>query len=339
MRWKPYFALFSLTVSVMSSAMAAPHTDQGGQTPATAPTQGTAQLPGDDGKIGTAYQLGNKGYELHFTLESAHVAPFYKSPDTSYGGLIAGPDQRLLVLTFFVQNPHAKDMHVNFNSFQFTAVSPDDKNFKNAPWLFQPDGKTFAADLKPAQKVRLQVVIPLYAAGPMRKIIVQRASGGVSPVLRYDLLDQVGKMISVFSPEGIDMLSDAKVKQGQAFDHIGWELEVGQPEISRVKVGTTMPYSGKNLVLIPVKFTNQLSRPSFVNFNTFAPTLLDVNGEQMAWRSNFIHLGSKTTIGQSVEPGESLTGLLVFNGLPGQKPSKLKLYDYKSRRTVTVSLN
>jgi hypothetical protein len=104
--------------------------------PVAAPTKGTAQLPGDNGKIGTTYQLGDKDQELHFTLESAQFAPFYKTPEGS--AVIAGAEQRLLVLTFFVQNPQKKDMGVSFGSFQFTAVSPDDKNFKNTQWLYQP---------------------------------------------------------------------------------------------------------------------------------------------------------------------------------------------------------
>ncbi|MCX6369475.1 MAG: hypothetical protein NTX57_22620, partial [Armatimonadetes bacterium] len=81
----------------------------------------TPQLPGDNGKLGITYQLGEKDSELHFTLESAQVAPFYKTPEAT---VVAGEDQRLLLLTFTVQNPQkTTDMTVNSSAFKFTAVS------------------------------------------------------------------------------------------------------------------------------------------------------------------------------------------------------------------------
>ena len=68
----------------------------------TKPTLGTVQMPGDAGKMKTIYQLGDKGKELHFTLDSATIATRYKAVGSN---LVAEKDSRLLVLTFTVHNP------------------------------------------------------------------------------------------------------------------------------------------------------------------------------------------------------------------------------------------
>src|SRR5687768_14055156 len=72
----------------------------------TKPTLGTVQMPGDNGKVGTIYQLGPKGTELHFTLDSAAIATRYKAVDTN---LIAGKAERLLILSYTVHNPLKTD--------------------------------------------------------------------------------------------------------------------------------------------------------------------------------------------------------------------------------------
>jgi hypothetical protein len=143
-------------------------------------------------------------------------------------------------------------------------------------------------------------------------------------------------MTSVFSPEGLDLLSEAKVETNKAFDHGGWELEVGQYEIAG-KVGDRNIARDRNFILLPIKFTNRLSRPVHVNLNTFESTMFDTNGEKMSPRG-LVHVGSKTNIGQDLEPGESLSGLLLFDALKGLKPGKLKLRDYRTQRTATVIL-
>jgi hypothetical protein len=303
--------------------------------PVAAPTKGTAQLAGDNGKLGVTYQLGDQNQELHFTLESAQFAPFYKTPEGS--AVIAGAEQRLLVLTFFVQNPQKRDMGVGFNSFNFTAVSPDDKNFKTNQWLYQPEGgKSYSADLKPAQKVRLQVVIPLYATGPIRKIMVQRGSGAV---LRYDLLDKVGKMKTTFSPDGLDMLSDANAELVKPFDMSGVEMEVQEIKSHTEAFGRFRPYNKESVILTAtVKYTNLLLRPTNFYWATFRPELTDENGEKIEWQQDWVSIGTQSSLNQEVAPGESLRGMFVFKGLKSQKPARLRLRDERTKRTVTIKL-
>lgn len=307
----------------------------------TAPTRGTAQLPGDNGKLGVTYQLGNLpvagnvGQELHFTLESAHVAPFYKTPK---GDLIAWAGERLLVLTFWVQNPQTRDMPVRHYSFTFTAVSPDDKNFKASQGVYKADGEAYEGSLKPAQKAKLQVVLPIYATGPIPKLIVQRGSG---PVLRYDLRDQVGKMKTTFSPDGLDLVNEVKAELNKPFDVSGMEVEVQEiathSQIGRFKTNaSTNPKTV--LVTVQVKYTNLLARPKNIMWRTLFPSMTDTNGEKIFWEQDFLGLGTKTTHTATLEPGESTTGLFVFRAKVGQKPGRLRLLDERARRLVTINL-
>lgn len=299
-----------------------------------APTKGTAQLPGDNGKLGVTYQLGDKDRELHFTLESAQLAPFYKTPELQ---VVAKADQRLLVLTFTVQNPQkATDMTVNSSAFTFTIVSPDDKNFLASGPLYQPEKSTsYETALKPAQKVRLQVVVPIYATGAIRKLIVQRGAGAV---LRYDLSEQVGKMKTSFSPDGLELLSEIKAEFGKPFDVSGLEAEVQEVMIHEKPVGRYQPYQDFRIFTVQLKLTNLLARPQQLNWNTLKPTLTDENGEKLAWQTDYLSMGTKTSLNQEVPPGESVRGLLVFKALKIQKPARLRLLEEGARRTAIITI-
>src|SRR5688572_10854059 len=163
----------------------------------TKPTLGTSQLPGDNGKVGTIYQLGEKGSELHFTLDAATVSTRYRTVDRN---LIAGKNERLLVLNFTIHNPLKIEQMANPASFKFTVVSPDDKNVEFSGSVYEPDKRTSISQmLKPAQKVKLSAVIPIFAQGPITKLMVAR---GKAPILRYNLLDNLVKSTSVFSADG-----------------------------------------------------------------------------------------------------------------------------------------
>src|SRR5687768_12121148 len=151
------------------------------------PGQGAVQLPGDNGKIGTPYQLGKKGDELVFTLEKAEFASrFFRAEDAGF------PDagKRLLVLTYAIQNPGTGDRNFSNQSFAFTVVSPDDENYlcdgatANGWAAYHPERRDrMNMQLKPAQKVRALVAIEIHPKGPVNKLIVQRGKG--TPVLRY----------------------------------------------------------------------------------------------------------------------------------------------------------
>jgi len=145
------------------------------------PVLGTVPMPGDNGQIGTTYSMGDKGTELNLTLDSAEFVLLAPMVDDT---IVANEEQKILLLTFTVQNPLKTEANLSYTSFAFTAVAPDDKNSEFGGWLYHPERKTrFETSLKPAQKVKAVMAFPIHAKGPVNKLIVKRGS---APVLRYD---------------------------------------------------------------------------------------------------------------------------------------------------------
>lgn len=314
-------------------ALAGFHQPQQGRG-STAPTLGTAQLPGDNGKLATTYQLGPKASALHFNLESAQFTTNYPAPDDVY---VAGPKQRLLVLNFSAQNPLAMEQRLGASSFAFTVVSPEDENFEFRGWLLHATKKTHLDQiLKPAQKVKCTVVIPIYAEGPVTKLMVQRGTG---PVLRYDLTGKVGKLKSVFSPDGIDL-----VDKGPSLSP-GSSADMGPFNVTFDGVSTTSeqilgqgPNAGEHYLCVDVKFTNVMLRPSSIGFQYFTPLLLDTNGEKISWNSELVSRSNIARISQEIAPGESLGARYYFRIPPGRTPKVVKFTHQGSQRTVEFAL-
>ncbi|HLO98998.1 MAG TPA: hypothetical protein VK171_10425 [Fimbriimonas sp.] len=305
-----------------------------GQT--TKPTLGTVQMPGDNGKLKTTYQLGEKGNELHFTLESASFAMRYPAPEDVY---LARKEQRLLVLNFTVHNPLNKEMTLGQRAFKFTVVSPDDQNFEFNGYVLETTKKTrVQQSLKPAQKVKCTIVIPIHEVGPVNKIIVQR---GPAPVLRYDLTDKVGKMTSIFSKDGIDAAAKGgSVELGKPFDMSAFDVTIISAVRTMDKIKTYAPSTDYMYVVVTLSFTNKLQRPSPLGFQYFAPELRDAGGSLHSWNRDLLALLSDTTLGQEVEPDSSITGRYYFHvpKAAAVGPLKLKLIDSSSMREVTLDI-
>jgi hypothetical protein len=301
----------------------------------TAPTLGTVQLPGDNGKLKTTYQLGDKQSELHFTLESAAVDTFFPSPDDM---LVAGAKERLLVLKFSVQNPLNREQKLASSSFQFTVVSPDDENFEFHGYLLQATKKTHLdQSLKPAQKVKCTVVIPIYAAGPVSKLMVQR---GTSKLLRYDLTGKVDKMTSVFSRDGIDLLDTGttlkKMDNGAVMGPFAINFEGTSTTTEAIK--GVAPGPGESYLCIDVAFTNVMLKPVSIGFQYFTPQLIDANGEKISWNRDLISRKMDASVGQEVGPGESVAARYYFKIPAGKAPKVCRFTHEPSQRTVGLEL-
>ncbi|MDQ2986895.1 MAG: hypothetical protein M3R13_09275 [Armatimonadota bacterium] len=107
------------------------------------------QMPGDNGKVAVPYSMGAKGTELVFTLEKAEFAVRAFTHDDV---IMAGADQRIIIVTFAVQNPSAADRVFNGSSFKFKVVSPDDQNYVAKAYVYHPENLGSMQDnLKPAQ--------------------------------------------------------------------------------------------------------------------------------------------------------------------------------------------
>lgn len=304
---------------------------QPGQT--TKPTLGTVQMPGDNGKVGTIYQLGPKTTELHFTLDSATIATRYKAGDTN---ILAGKAERLLILGYTVHNPLKTEQAADSRSFKFTVVSPDDKNTEFSGAVYEPVKRTAITQmLKPAQKVKLNAVIPIFANGPVTKLIVARGAG---KVLRYDLRESMVKTTSVFSTDGISIEDQANVELAKPFEFAGFDVEIQEAKEATEPVGSYAPSASSGVYYVTVKFSNPLAKPLSVGWQYFKPELTDENGEKVHWPSDMVSMSSGKTLGQDVDADGSIRARYVFTGAKGLKLAKFKLTHNRTERTISVKL-
>ncbi|MBX3117598.1 MAG: hypothetical protein KF784_00915 [Fimbriimonadaceae bacterium] len=324
---------FSVVAGCLVVSSIAQSSAQQTKPPATAPTKGTVQMPGDNGKVGTIYQLGPKGTEMHFTLDSAAVATRYKTVDTN---IIAGKDERLLVLTYTVHNPLKTEQMADSQSFKFTVVSPDDKNVEFRGAVYEPVKRTAISQmLKPAQKVKLTAVIPIFAQGPITKIIVARGQG---PVLRYDLRESLVKSTSVFATDGVTIGNDATVELGKPFDFGGFDMEIQDISESAATIGGYVASDSKGVYRVVVKFSNPLSKPLSVGWQYFTPKLTDENGEEIHWAKDLASMSGASYFSSDVDMDSSVRAQYLFAGAKGLKLAKFKLTQNSTGRAVTVKL-
>lgn len=300
----------------------------------TRPLLGTAQLPGDDGQLNVPYSMGNKGAELNFTLESAEFSDRAQFAD---GAVHPTADQKLLILTFAVQNPLKTEDRLIWNSFKFTVVSPDDQNQEFGGYLYHPEHKTrFESTLKPAQKVKAMIAIPIHAVGPVNKLMVRRGEG---PLLRYDLRGKVKPLVGPFATnEGIDIAKEGNATLNAPFAHgqLDWTVEsveaVNEP-VGRYKAG-----DGEKMFIVTMTAKNAGLTKFPVTWNTLRPTMKDADGEPFEWLQDFVGMSSGKTISTELEPNDTIRGKLVFRGSANAKPAKLTLLDGKTNRTIVIKL-
>lgn len=280
-------------------------------------------MPGDNGKPGVIYTLGAKGEELYFTLESAEFALRSMMQEET---VLAKAGERLLVVTFAVQNPQKSEMGFSWGSFKFTVVSPDDQNFGFDGYVYHPDRKVrLDMSLKPAQKVRAVAVIPIYGKGPVVKLMVQR---GNPPVLRYTLRDKVKPLTDAFMETGgIDTKDSAMGTIGSATWLGNWDLTVEKVETTSGKLGNYDPGDDNKLLVATVLVRNPTQQKRQFTWSTFQYSMTDTNGEPIEWVSDVFRMSADSTLDMELEPSKEIRARVIFKAPKSAKPAELTLFD------------
>jgi hypothetical protein len=314
-----------------------------GTKPKPKPTQGAVQMPGDNGKVGTPYQLGAKGEELVLTLEKAEFASrIVLNNDVGY----PDADKRLLILTIAVQNPSNTERNFSNQSFAFTVVSPDDQNYlcdglaDNGWAAVHPDRRErMNMQLKPAQKIRALVAIEMHAKGPVNKLIVQRGKG--TPVLRYDLKGKVAPMKGAFaSSDGMDMLPIGATTLNAVADLGPWDITVEKVADEPGAIGEHTPDSGNKWIVFTVVIKNASMTPFTIHRDLILTKVTDTDGGALAesriWVKN--STGDDFTATQ-LDPGAQVRVRMIYQASVATKVATLTLTDLQySGRSVNVKL-
>jgi hypothetical protein len=308
------------------------------------PAQGAVQMPGDNGKVGTPYLLGRKGEELVFTLEKAEFA---SRAFLAFDARFPAEKQRLLVLTYAVQNPGTSDRPFFDQSFSFTVVSPDDQNFVcdgiagNGAAAIHPDRRDrLNLQLKPAQKVRAIAVISMHPKGPVNKLIVQRGKG--TPVLRYDLKEKVKPMTGAFADNGgNDMREVGSALMTQVVDLGPWDVTIEKMADEPGPIGEFSPDTGQKYVVLTVAVKNAALTPYPLNDYLIITKMTDADGSDIGSAQHWVKGSTPEAFpAMTVEPGAQVRFRMLFHTGLQTKAEKVMLSDQQySVKSAVVKLN
>jgi len=299
---------------------------------AAPPVKGTAQLPGDNGKIDQAYTMGIE-QQLNFTLRSAEY---------TLGRLIVGTTsyapskaQKLLLLNFTVQNPNKADTTCRFDTFKLMAVDSQDVNHEGVGEVVKQNESQQALDiaLKPGQKVEVQSAILLPAEASAPKLMVQHRSGG--KVLRYDLHGLIKLLPAPFADpsdkSGIKAREDVPGNPDVFYPLESFDLKLLSATLTSEKLGENAPGDGKQYLVATLTLRNGTRSKQNYRFDTLHARLLTPDGEKEEHPQNVLLKTSRNEDADStLEFGESYTCRLVVEVSKEIKRAKLALWQGES---------
>jgi hypothetical protein len=327
------FAAVAALLLGASLSFASPSAQKAAQKQGNA-NSGIPQMPGDNGKIGTIYRMGEKDNELLLTLDSVTIETRFASPDDLF---VANKQERLLMVNFSVQNNLPKEQSLGSRTFLFTVVSPDDENYEFRGDLLNGTKKTrYNIVLKQAQKVKCSVIIPIHDSGEIPKLIIQK--NGSKNVLRYDLTGKLNKMTSAFAKGTNSLSKTIEVKSLNEMLQVGpYDFKVENMYYTTNEVFGRKPVDGEKICVILVSFTNPLQRPVSVGFQYMTPELIDSNNKALSWNRTLLGETSDAYFSQELAPGETVKGRYYFVVPAEINPTKLRFTHVNMERSWTYS--
>ncbi len=282
-------------------------------------TLGTAQLPGDNGKIGQAYTMGKES-RLNFVLTGVR----YAKTRWSHGSDTTAPTvgQKLLILDYQVQNPNREVTSFSEGALTFTAIDGEGANHEGVPGVV---GKGRAAELsialKPAQRIDAESVVVVPAKGPIPKLMVAHRSGG--GVLRYDLHGLVGPLPKPLSENGVDALPRVAGKAGVAYPLLMTDLTYVSTAFKAGAFADLSEQEGKVYMLAKIALV--VRTPGNQAFQIHGEAI-DEDGER--YPSINLHKASTDgEIGGIGEPGQEVACRMLLAVPKGVKIAKLRVWE------------
>lgn len=313
--------------------------------PQTAPQRvvlGTKQLAGDFGKIGVTYTIGKQA-PLNLTLQKVEYSidrlTKYEVSGLSepyfHGGaytvnVLPKSDSQLMILHGAIQNPNSKETPLSIESFTWTAVTKDDRNF-GVCGLFSVEGtrKYLSTSLKPGQKVMFVVALIVPAGGEIPKLIVAR-QGEAQPVIRYNL-QGVGNGATLNSKEVQPGVRDTYIPT----EYLDWKIS-GPITYRDGALGDYMPDDGKRWAIVSVTFRGLWNRPSggeaTVRMHSLDATLQTEDGENLmpyvfarpgGFEDQWLYAKKDEIYSGSPDEGQEVTARMAFLVGKDAKPTML----------------
>lgn len=188
-----------------------------------------------------------------------------------------------------------------------------------------------SGSLKSKETVRFVTVMDIYPAGPITQLAALKATGGRTAW--YDIQKDLGRMQSVFS-DGLDLGARAEAKMGSTFDFGAFDMvvESAGPVSS---AGAYTSSSSTQIYAVTVKVTNALRAPASFGWQYATPTLVDVDGRPIGWKSDVIDSATGKSAGPELAPGTPYRLQYVFDAEPRRKLKEFTLA-LPAGRTIVV---
>ena len=280
---------------------------------------GTAQLPGDNGKAGQAYTMGKES-RLNLTMTGLR----YAKARWSHGNSTAAPNakEKLLIVSFGVQNPNRETTRFEAGTFRFTAIDGQGANHEGEFGVVQKGRATdLEIDLKPAQRVVAETAILVPADGPVPKLMVAHRSGG--GVLRYDLRGLVAPLPKALSRNGVDAPAIVAGEAGVAYPLLGADASVGATTFKAGAFGELSERGGS--VFMTTRLTLVARTPGRLAFRIHGEAV-DADGERYA-DSGLWKASAEAQSGGAGEPGEPLECRILFFVAKGVRIAKVRVWE------------
>ncbi len=303
--------------------------------PVVRPVLGTAQLPGDNGKLSQAYTMG-KAEKLNIVLTSARYSKVrWNHNDKTVD---PGDGEKLLVLDYQVQNPNKTPTHMDGQALKFTAFDQEDKNYDDTEYaVVKNTTGEVNLDLKPAQRIDCESVVVVPAKSTIPKLMVAHRTGGA--VLRYDLHGKVSPLAKPFSDDGTVALASVPGQIGIVYPLLFSDAKVVSTAFQERQLGPTSIDDKKIFMLVKVALKNASTAKQSIG--GFYAEAVDEDGEH--YKSDGVRKAStEDTTSGDVDPGAEMTIRLPIVLPKGVKIVKLRLWEqgnhYENSSAIEVPM-
>lgn len=278
--------------------------------PPTSGVKGTAQMAGDNGKLGVAYTIGREG-PLNFALTDAA----YTVARVNLNGLVAPKaEDKLLVLTFTIQNPNKTETPFGWDTLHMTAVDSQGTNHEKENSVVRPGiPAELAIDLKPGQKVVVMTVIVMPGKESVPKLIVQK--GDDQPVLRYDLRGKIKALAAPFADPadatGATARTEVPAQTGMAYPMKVFDVTLVTGAYTTDAIKGEQPGDGKRYFVATLTIKNQSANDAHYDWSAFKEQLLTSDGEK-AENKTLLKGGRDEDAYGTLKPGEEYNVRVYF---------------------------
>jgi hypothetical protein len=276
---------------------------------------GTAQLPGENGKLGTIYGMGKDG-RLYFTLNSAE----FTVKRVNIGETMHAPsaDEKLLLLNFSIQNATPGDLPVDWATLRFTAVDSQNQNRVYPDQVAKSGtGEVLGLSLKPAQKIDAYTLITVPADASVPKLMVQHVEGG--GVLRYDLKGQAKGLQAPFAeptdPTGMKARPVVEAAPARYYPMKALDVQFVSGAYVSGPLGEHEPGEGKRFFVATLTLKNASPTPFSYNWGSIAPRWLAADDEKSDYNQVMLKKARNELADGELKPGEETT-VRIFAELP-----------------------